>query len=120
MHFIPNRSGGHGPKSGKGASDSALLVDATLKHPVSPIALPMRDYMEKAREIWEELGLPAIAPQAPWHGYMLGDWAAEWDTYAERAMTGEWAKSGIETFSQRRGGLTPETPVRDIEGSPSE
>jgi 4-hydroxy-3-polyprenylbenzoate decarboxylase len=122
MHIIPYRSGGHGPKSGRGAShDSTLLVDATLKHPVSPIALPRREFMDKAREIWEELGLPQITPQAPWHGYMLGDWAAEWDIYAERAVTGDWDKSGGETLSQRRGGLTPETPVREIEdGAPSE
>ena len=27
------------------------------------------------RRIWEELKLPALTPQPPWHGYSLGDWA---------------------------------------------
>jgi 3-polyprenyl-4-hydroxybenzoate decarboxylase len=122
IQIISYRSGGHGPKSGRGTThDSTMLVDATLKAPVSPIALPARQYMEAARKIWEELKLPRISPQAPWHGYMLGDWAAEWDTYAQRAVTGEWEKSGAETFTQRRSGITPETPVRDVEGgAPSE
>ena len=47
-------------------------------------------------------------------GYSLGDWAAVWDTYAERAVKGEWEKTGKETFSQRRSGLTPETPVKSV------
>jgi len=76
--------------------------------------LPGRAYMEHARELWDRLGLPALTPQAPWHGYSLGSWDTAWDTYAQRAVSGEWDKSGQETFAARRGGLTPETPVRDV------
>jgi 4-hydroxy-3-polyprenylbenzoate decarboxylase len=71
--------------------------------------------MEHARAIWEELNLPALAPASPWHGYSLGDWSEAWDRYAERAVAGEWAQSGQETLARRRGGLIPETPVRDVE-----
>ena len=71
--------------------------------------------MERARVIWEELGLPRLAPQPPWHGYELGDWTAVWDDYARRAVEGAWEATGAETFARRRGGLTPETPVRDVE-----
>ena len=39
-----------------------------------PLALPKRDYMERAKGIWEELGLPPLRPQPPWFGYSLGDW----------------------------------------------
>ena len=35
-------------------------------------------------------------------------------TTLQRAVSGEWDKSGQETFAARRGGLTPETPVRDV------
>ena len=49
------------------------------------------------------------------HGYTLGEWADEWNTYAQRAVKGDWEKSGKETFARRRGGLTPETPVRDAD-----
>ncbi len=58
--------------------------------------------------------MPPVSPQPPWHGYTLGDWADEWETYAQRAVKGDWEKSGKETFGRRRGGLTPETPVRDV------
>ena len=80
-----------------------------------PLALPARPYMERARALWEELGLPALKPQPPWHGYSLGEWDAAWDRYAERAVEGRWEESGAETFARRRGGLTPETPVHEVE-----
>jgi 4-hydroxy-3-polyprenylbenzoate decarboxylase len=72
--------------------------------------------MERARALWEELGLPALKPQPPWHGYSLGEWDETWDRYAERAVRGQWEASGSETFARRRGGLTPETPVHEVEG----
>ncbi len=115
VHIAPHRSSGHGPKSGRVPNDSSLLIDATLKQAFPPLALPAQQYMERARKIWDEIGMPPITPQPPWHGYPLGDWADDWETYAQRAVTGDWEKSGKETFARRRGGLTPETPVRDAE-----
>jgi 4-hydroxy-3-polyprenylbenzoate decarboxylase len=50
------------------------------------------------------------------HGYGLGEWDPMWDCYAERAVAGRWAESGTETYARRRGGLTPETPAREVEG----
>jgi len=114
---VPHRSGGHGPKTDRRSGDQTLLIDATLKNPMPPVALPARPYMERARAIWEELGLPALKPQPPWHGYSLGEWDPAWDRYAERAVQGRWVESGAETFTRRRGGLTPETPVREVEES---
>ncbi len=93
-----------------------LLIDATLKHTAPPLALPAREYMEHARAIWQDLQLPALTPQPPWHGYSLGDWSDRWDVYAARAVAGQWEQSGTETFARRRGGLIPETPVREVEG----
>jgi 4-hydroxy-3-polyprenylbenzoate decarboxylase len=115
LHVVPHRSGGHGPKSGGRKGDATLMIDATSKGPMPPLALPARDYMEKARAIWEELGLPRLTPRAPWHGYSLGDWDAAWDVFARRAVDGTWAESGEDTFARRRGGLTPETPTREVE-----
>jgi len=116
LHVVPHRSGGHGPKTGRRGGDSTLLIDATLKTPMPPLALPAQPFMEHARRMWEELGLPALRPQAPWHGYSLGEWDDAWDRYAARAVEGRWTESGVETFARRRGGLTPETPVREVEG----
>jgi 4-hydroxy-3-polyprenylbenzoate decarboxylase len=82
-----------------------------------PLALPAREFMESARKIWEELDLPRLSPQPPWHGYSLGDWSEAWDRFAQRAVAGEWEKNGAETLQRRRGGLTPETPVGAVETS---
>jgi 4-hydroxy-3-polyprenylbenzoate decarboxylase len=114
VFVVPHRSQGHGPKAEAGREDSTLLIDATLKEAAPPLALPKREFMENARKIWEELGLPALKPQSPWHGYSLGDWDAVWDTYAERAVTGQWEATGRDTFARRRSGLTPETPVKSV------
>jgi len=118
VHVAPHRSSGHGPKSGRRNNDASLLIDATLKQAFPPLALPTREFMERAHAIWDELGLPTLSPQPPWHGYTLGDWSETWETYAQRAVTGAWEQSGTETFAQRRGGLTPETPVREA-GEPN-
>jgi len=114
VQIAPYRSAGHGPKSGK-REDSTILIDATLKAAAPPLALPGREFMEQARAIWEELNLPPITPQPPWHGYSLGDWDAAYDVYARRAVEGRWEESGAETIERRRGGLIPETPVRNVE-----
>lgn len=115
IHIVPYRSRGHAPKSGPRNEESTLLIDATLKHAMPPLALPGKEYMERAKKIWEELGLPTLNPAAPWHGYSLGDWNDVWEGYARRAVSGEWEQSGRETYARRRGSLTPETPVRSVE-----
>jgi len=114
VQIAPHRAPGHGPKSGPHGEESTMLIDATLKEAMPPLALPKREFMERARTIWQELGLPALTIREPWHGYSLGDWDALWDTYASRAVSGKWEDSGRETFARRRGGLTPETPVRNV------
>jgi UbiD family decarboxylase len=115
VHIAPHRSAGHGPKSAPRDEESAILIDATLKHPAPPLALPAREFMERARTVWQELDLPALTPQPPWHGYSLGEWSASWDVYAQRAVAGQWQQSGDETFARRRAGLIPETPVSEVE-----
>ncbi len=116
VHIEPYRSRGHAPKSGSQATDSTMLIDATLKHSMPPLALPAREHMERAQAIWKELGLPPLSVRPPWHGYSLGDWSDAWDLFARNAVAGEWAKNGENTVKRRRGGLTPETPVRNVEG----
>jgi 4-hydroxy-3-polyprenylbenzoate decarboxylase len=115
VHIAPYRSAGHGPKSEGGGVESTMLIDATLKGADPPISLPKREFMERARTIWEELKLPPLTARAPWHGYSLGDWDAVWDTFAERAVSGQWEQTGRESLQRRRGGLTPETPVKSVD-----
>ena len=75
VHITPYRSGGHGPKSGRSGTDATLMIDATLKANMPPLALPREEFMVRAKGIWEELQLPRLTPQSPWHGYELGNWS---------------------------------------------
>jgi len=73
---------------------SALLIDATRKWHYPPLSLPGREYMEKARSLWEKSGLPALTPHAPWHGYDLGWWSPTNREEAERAVAGRYYETG--------------------------
>ena len=113
---LPHRGQGHGPKrEHKGEEDSTLLIDATMKSPMPPLALPTRDYMEGAKALWERLDLPRLKPESPWHGYSLGDWSDDWEQAARRAAEGHYLENGRRTLQRRRPGLVPETSVRDVE-----
>jgi 4-hydroxy-3-polyprenylbenzoate decarboxylase len=70
--------------------DSALLIDATSKTDLPPIALPKTEFMERAKQIWEELGLPKLSPRLPWSGYSLGHWSEEASVQAENAIVGKF------------------------------
>ncbi|OGA11915.1 MAG: carboxylase [Betaproteobacteria bacterium RIFCSPLOWO2_02_64_14] len=115
VHIAPYRRGVQGSQYGPQTSESTLLIDATQKYAMAPLALPTREYMEGARAIWDELHLPALTVKPPWHGYTLGDWTNTWERYAQRATAGDWEQSGEETIARRRSDVTPETPVRKIE-----
>jgi 4-hydroxy-3-polyprenylbenzoate decarboxylase len=116
ISVVPYREPGHGPRtSDKPELDSALLIDATMKHPMPPLALPKREYMEKAKALWEKLGLPPLKPESPWFGYSLGDWTEEWDRNALTAARGEWMDRSESYRQRRRRGVIPNTPVRAVE-----
>src|SRR6186713_2318101 len=112
VHLVPHRGGVQGAQYGPKTTDSGMLVDATRKYPMAPLALPTREYMEHARALWEELDLYPLNVQSPWHGYSLGDWTDRWETFARRAAAGDWELTGADTLARQRGGLTPETPAR--------
>ncbi len=118
VHLVPNRGGVQGAQYGPKKTDSGMLVDATRKYPMAPLALPTREYMEHARSLWEELDLYPLNVQSPWHGYSLGDWTDRWETFAHRAAAGDWELSGRDTLARQRGGLTPEAPARFDEPPP--
>jgi UbiD family decarboxylase len=112
VQIVRYRDGGHGPKGGARSFDGTMLVDATLKGTSAPLALPKREYMERARALWERLKLPTLKPEAPWHGYSLGDWNAEWDDMAAIAARGDYMENGRRSEGLRRAGLKPNTPFR--------
>ncbi|MDE0031501.1 MAG: hypothetical protein OXU42_19140, partial [Deltaproteobacteria bacterium] len=59
-----------------------------------PVSLPTREYMERARKLWDELGMPELKYGNPWHGYSLGLWPAELDDEAALAVRGEHHRIG--------------------------
>ena len=48
---------------------SSILIDATRKWDYPPVSLPKKEFMERAKKIWEEEGLPPLTPKSPWFGY---------------------------------------------------
>lgn len=114
LQVLPHRSPGHGPEREHedAEEDATLLMDATAKEELPPLALPKREYMERAKKIWEELGLPKLRPQSPWFSTALGDWLPEWDDAAKRAVEGRYLENGRISEKLRRKGLKPETRFR--------
>lgn len=107
LRILDHKDMGHGPRTGADdnhyeATDSAMLINAMLKRPFPPISLPARQYMENAKRIWEELGLPPLKPEMPWYGYSLGQWPEEFQVEAERAVRGEYWTTGEELVQKRR------------------
>ncbi len=80
---------------------SALLIDATRKWDYPPVSLPKKQFMERARQIWEEEGLPKLSAKEPWYGYSLGYWTEENEEEAELALKGEHYQTGEKLARQR-------------------
>jgi UbiD family decarboxylase len=85
-----------------GYNSSALLIDATRKWDYPPVSLPKREFMERARQIWEEERLPELRPKVPWFGYPLGYWTDELAEEAELAVRGEHYKTGEKLAKNRK------------------
>jgi UbiD family decarboxylase len=115
MEVLKHRDQGHGPRSQRnGGEDASVLFDATLKEPFPPISLPKREFMERAREIWEELGLPPLTPKAPWFGYSLGEWDDDLAEMADRATASDYWTTGEIIAQQRRSDVGMNEEVRIV------
>ena len=91
------------PVSRTGPSgNSVILIDATRKWPYTPTSLPTKEYMERARGIWEELKLPALTPTEPWYGVSLGEWSEKYRRHAEMADRGEFEKIAREILDEKK------------------
>ena len=115
LQILKHRDQGHGPRSQRnGGQDASVLIDATLKENFPPISLPKREFMENAKKIWEELGLPKLKPQAPWFGYSLGEWSDELDQAAKLAVKGDYFETGKLIAKRRRKDVKMNTEVRTL------
>jgi 4-hydroxy-3-polyprenylbenzoate decarboxylase len=115
LQVLQNRDPGHGPRSPRNnGMDSSLLIDATLKDHFPPIALPKKEFMENAKVIWEELGLPPLKPESPWFGYSLGDWSERNEQMAQRAVKGDYFVTGEEIAKMRRKDVAMNTEIKHV------
>ena len=89
------------PAETRAADESALLINAILRQPFPPVSLPKREYMERAKAIWEELGLAPLSPKAPWYGYSLGDLDEELEEEARLAVQGKYLRNGEKLKGRR-------------------
>lgn len=116
FHILSPRDQGHGPRSSRNeGKDSSVLIDATLKEDFPPVSLPKKEFMENAKKIWEELGLPEIKPERPWYGYSLGAWPEEFEQAAQLAVQGDYFQTGEKIAERRRSDVPMNTEVRDEE-----
>src|SRR2546430_8261630 len=116
LQILHHRDQGHGPRSKRNdGEDASVLIDATMKEDFPPISLPKREYMERAKEIWEELGLPKLKPESPWFGYSLGEWPDELERAAELAVKGDYFETGKLLAKRRRKDVRMNTEVRDLQ-----
>ena len=116
LQILHHRDQGHGPRSKRNdGEDASVLIDATMKEDFPPISLPKREYMERAKAIWEELGLPKLKPESPWFGYTLGEWPDELERAAELAVKGDYFETGELLVKRRRKDVKMNTEVRDLQ-----
>lgn len=88
------------PRSQSGPEgSSSILMDATRKWDYSPVALPKQHYMERAKEIWNELGFPPLSPREPWYGVSLGMWPERYQRQAEMGEAGNFDQVAEELMS---------------------
>ena len=122
MQILPHQDGGHGPRDTvRDPEDSSLLIDATLKQDFPPVALPKKEFMENARQIWEDkLGLPPLKPQSPLFGYTLGAWTDELDEQAKRAVSGDYWETGRRIAQTRRSDVAMNTEARSVPDPPDD
>jgi UbiD family decarboxylase len=110
IQILEGQYRGHGPPFVENPhewEDSNMLINATLKFPLPPVSLPTREYMDKARGMWEEIGaqygLPALTPEAPWHGYVITEeeWPEELEEEARLAADSRYFETGTKLARRR-------------------
>ena len=74
---------------------------------------------ERAKALWEELGLPPLKPESPWFGYSLGAWPDELDAAAERAARGDYFEGAKQLEKRRRKDVRMNTEVRHVKRAKS-
>ena len=88
------------------------LVNAMRPWAYPPVALPAKEYMERALDLWQHApDAPELKLRTPWHGYPLGNWTED-DQLLARLMTeGEFLRAG-DMLVEHQTHLTDEMAAR--------
>ena len=78
------------------------------KNKTSNIPASLQKYLE---EVAARPGLPALKPEAPWHGYDLGVWPPYLARQAEMATRSEYFEFSDELIKGRRSHVGMNDPV---------
>lgn len=112
LKMLDRKDPGHGPRGPRDGGESAsVLINALLKGDYAPVALPKREFMEDARKIWDRLGLPALKPETPWHGYDLGVWPPELERQAKLAAQSDYFSFSEDLIRGRRADVEMNEPL---------
>jgi 4-hydroxy-3-polyprenylbenzoate decarboxylase len=88
------------------------LVNATRPWAFPPVALPAKEYMERALEIWgRQPDAPRLKLRKPWHGYHLGHWTQDDELLARLMVEGRFVEAG-DVLLEHRSYLTDEVAAR--------
>jgi 4-hydroxy-3-polyprenylbenzoate decarboxylase len=88
-------SRGHTDTPGGPRDYFRVLIDATRKGAFPPLALPKREYMERALERWNaDPSRPRPRLRMPWHGYTLGYWREDDQQLADLITAGDYKTVG--------------------------
>jgi 4-hydroxy-3-polyprenylbenzoate decarboxylase len=72
-----------------------VLVDATMSGAYPPLALPRKEYMDRALEIWKRHeDLPEPRMHMPWYGYENGYWSDRDQQMADLMVRGDYKAVG--------------------------
>jgi 4-hydroxy-3-polyprenylbenzoate decarboxylase len=108
----PIRANGSDGGSGGRKEFFLTLINATRKYPYPPVALPRKEYMERAIQLWNaQEVLPTPRLQEPWHGYLLGYWNEDLQEDADFIVQGQYAKAGAKSAKLQRKVRTPLLPL---------
>jgi 4-hydroxy-3-polyprenylbenzoate decarboxylase len=112
LKMLGRKDPGHGPRLARDDGEtSSVLINAMRRGDWAPVALPKTEFMERAKVIWDRLGLPPLKPESPWHGYELGAWPDYLVREARMATDSRYFELADEWASGRRSDVAMNQPI---------
>ena len=113
MKVLERKDPGHGPRGPKRQWRERLRAHQcpAQERLIRRSRCRRRSSWSSAKAIWDRLGLPALKPESPWHGYDLGIWPPELQRQAEMAARSEYFDFSDELIAGRRSDVMMNDPI---------